>query len=406
MKKLLIVSQYFWPEEFRINELAFALGEKDLQVSVLTQTPNYPNRKIFKGNRFRLYENYNKVSVTRIPTIPRGKSKTSIFFNYLSYIVLSLPYFLFFRFKKYSYILVFQPSPVFVGLWPSVLFNGKRVKKLIWILDLWPDTFFSVFEYKFKLLNSFVVSISRFIYKSFDVLLVQTEGFKKRLQELGISKSNIEIFPNFSEEIFLKPLDRNSLIQENVDKIFKDIPEGFNIIFAGNLGYSQDIPAVLEAAKLTKQSKINWILVGTGRALEDISKQIQDDKIGNVMLLGRFDLEYMPYFFNKSDAMLVTLSDQDTFSLTIPGKIPSYMACSKPILGMLNGEGKRLIEASEAGLCSNAGDFVSLSKNAISLSNLSREELDVYSKNSFDYYQENLSKLKAVHILREKIEDD
>lgn len=406
MKKLLIVSQYFWPEEFRINELATSLGEEELEIEVLTQVPSYPNPEIFKGKRFNLKEKFAKITIYRIPTLARRSSRIGIFVNYLSYILLSLPYLLFFRFKRFDYLLVFQPSPVTVGFWPAIVFNKSGVKKLIWILDLWPDTFFSVINSESKLLNLFVEFLSKFIYKRFDYLLVQTKGFQERLMEMDILSTKIKLFPNFSEEIFQKPLIKNSPIDNKVNEVLEIIPDGFNILFAGNLGFSQDIKSVLKAAKLcSSDNKINWIFIGTGRAEESIRQEIRDNNLNNIFLLGRYDLEYMPYFFDKSDVMLVSLSNEAAFSITIPGKIPSYMACAKPILGMLSGEGKVLIEESGSGLCALAGDFNSLSKNTLMMAGLEPYELADYSKQSQEYYKNNLSKTKALEIIKSILED-
>lgn len=407
MKKLLIVSQYFWPEEFRINELAKSLGEEELEIKVLTQIPSYPNYEIFKGRRFNFKEKLGKLVVYRIPTLARRNSKTGIFINYLSYIIFSFPYLLFFRFKQFDYLLVFQPSPVIVGFWPVILFNSPKIKKIIWILDLWPDTFFSVINSNSRFLNSFVEGLSEFIYKRFNNLLVQTKGFKIRLIQMGIEAKNIKLFPNFSEEIFQKPLVKNTPIDAKVNEVLDHIPKGFKILFAGNLGYSQDIESVLKAAELCGGEKhLNWIFIGTGRAEESILQKIKESGLNNVFLLGRFDLEFMPYFFDKCDVMLVTLSNEEAFSITIPGKLPSYMASAKPILGMLNGEGKELIERSNAGLCSNSGDFKSLSENALYMAKLEPENLAFHAKNAFEYYENNLSKIKAVEIIKEILQDD
>ncbi len=407
MKKLLIVSQYFWPEEFRINELATELCEENLEIKVLTQIPSYPSAKIFKGRRYRFKEQFKKITIYRIPTLSRGNSKIAIFFNYLSYILFSLPSLLYLKSKKFDFLIVFQPSPVTVGLWPAIIFNSKKIKKIIWILDLWPDTFYSVLNSKIKFLDGLVNSLSKFIYQRYDNLLVQTNGFKKRLKEMQIEESYIKYFPNFSEEVFSKALSKKSSIKCRVDEIFSTIPDGFNILFAGNLGFSQDIFSVLKAAELTlNKGKINWIFLGAGRAENPLKEYLNKRDLDNVYFLGRYNIELMPYFFNKADTMLVSLSDEEVFSMTIPGKIPSYMACSKPILGMLNGEGKDLIEKSNCGLCSHAGDFRSLAKNASLMANLKSDELDIYSNNSLKFYNEHLSKKHAVKIIKDLFEDE
>jgi glycosyltransferase involved in cell wall biosynthesis len=195
-------------------------------------------------------------------------------------------------------------------------------------------------------------------------------------------KKRLIYFPNWAEDVF---------VQKKQIKV-PEMPSGYNIMFAGNVGEAQDFETILNAAKETKQNNINWIIIGDGRKKKWVEEEIVKRNITNVYLFGRYPMEYMPSFFEKADAMLVSLKKDEIFGLTVPAKIQTYLCSGKVIIGMLDGEGAEIIKESKAGLVCNSGDTECLIKNAILLSTLSLSSIKNMEKNAIKYYNNNFDK--------------
>jgi glycosyltransferase involved in cell wall biosynthesis len=392
--KILIVSQYFYPEDFKVNDIAFDFVKRGHEVTVFTAKPNYPQGKFYKGYSFfgKSNEIINGVKVIRIPIFPRlnGTGKFLII-NYLSFIFFS---FLFKYRVKGNFDVVFShlPSPLIAAL-PAIWFKNKFKSKLyLWVLDLWPESI----QANSKIKDGFIINnlnrLIKYIYNNTDVILISSRVFKNSILDKGINPDKIiKYFPNWAEDVF---------INEIID--FADmpiLPEGFNVMFAGNIGDSQDFESILEAAKLTKGKGINWILVGDGRKVSWIKEEIEKHSMINVYLLGRYPLDMMPSLFKEADAMLVSLKDSPTFSLTVPAKVQAYMASSKIILGMFNGEGQLLINESGSGYAVDAGKFSELCEKIQTIKSLSKEQRFEMEKSSKNYYLDNFSKKQLFDLL-------
>lgn len=385
--KILIVSQYFYPENFKVNDIAFDFVKKGHEVTVLTGKPNYPQGSFFKGYSFfkKRKETINGVNVIRVPIIPRfnGSSKYLVL-NYLSFIFFSF-FAVNFRIKGgFDVIFSHLPSPLtsaIPGIWLKRKFKAPLI---LWVLDLWPESISANSNIKGGILLKTLKKVIQHIYNNTDKILVSSRAFKISIvKNFNIEEKKIDYFPNWAEDIFIK--------KNNIEQTIPELPEGFNVMFAGNLGESQDFESILKAAKLTKNT-INWIIVGDGRKADWIRKEIKKQVLTNVCLLGRFPLNTMPSFFKKADMMLVSLKDEPTFALTIPAKIQAYMASGKIIIGMLNGEGKNLINNSGSGIAVSAGKSQELSNKVLRIKSLSAEERIKMEKNSLKYYKENFSK--------------
>lgn len=395
--KILIVSQYFYPENFKVNDIAFDFVKKGHKVTVLTGKPNYPQGKFYEGYGFfsKRKETINGVNVIRVPLFPRFDGRgMHLAINYFSFIFFSF-FAVYFRIKgSYDVIFSHLPSPLtsaIPGIWLKRKFNAPLV---LWVLDLWPESVSANSNIKGGFVLRKLKKIIQFIYNNTDKILVSSNTFKiSIIENFKIEEAKIDYFPNWAEDVFTKDQKENFSIPE--------FPDGFNILFAGNLGDSQDFESILKAAKHS-QGEINWILVGDGRKSKWIKSKIEQENITNVYPLGRFPLKTMPSFFKKADAMLVSLKDEPTFALTIPAKIQAYMASSKIILGMLNGEGKDLINNSGCGLAVAAGDFRELVKKGKEIKNLSKEKTHDMEKLSFLYYTENFSKNRLFANLEER----
>jgi colanic acid biosynthesis glycosyl transferase WcaI len=368
--KVLVVSQYFWPETFRVNEIVSELCARGHDVAVLTGRPNYPQGVIdpdFRAAPER-FSTYAGASVLRVPLRPRGSGNLRLVLNYFSFVFwgcLLGPWLL--RGRKFDAIFVFETSPITAAL-PAILMKWiKRAPLSMWVLDLWPDTLKAVGIVKTERALWAAGLLCRFIYHHCDLILGQSRAFVEPIRRWTGSTEKFRYFPAWSEEVF------DSAGQAAAPAADLAPHAGcFNILFAGNIGDAQDFPSVLQAAQLTRdRTDIRWLILGDGRAAPQVKADIE--RLGlaeTVFMLGRHPVERMPNFFAGADALFVSLKPDPIFGMTIPGKVQSYLASGKPLLGMLDGEGARLIEDAGAGLVAPAGDAAALARRAIALAEL------------------------------------
>lgn len=388
--RILIVSQYFWPENFRINDLAAGLRERGHEVSVLTGYPNYPSGRIFEGYGFlrRCREDYGGIKVHRVPLFPRGSGRGwRLALNYLSFVFFASLWGPFICREKYDLIFVYEPSPVTVGIPAAVLKKIKRAPLFFWVLDLWPESLSATGALREGPALRAVDRLVRRIYARCDRLLIQSQSFGSYLERQGVAREKIVYFPNWAEALFeeaaLQP-------EPGAGRDEGDFPGGFRVVFAGNIGAAQDFPTILRAAELLQQRcpDIRWIIVGGGRMEPWVREQVGLRGLSEIVFLaGEHPLEDMPRFFARADVMLVTLRDDPIFALTIPGKLQSYLACGRPVAAALDGEGARVIRESGAGLAAPAEDAAALAEAVERLYRLPAEERDGMGQRGRDYYR-------------------
>lgn len=372
---ILVVSQYFWPENFRINELVRSLTERGYHVTVLTGMPNYPEGRIYDGYGLRrnMRQSYFGAEVVRVPLVPRGKgSSVLLFLNYVSFAFFASVLSPVVIRKKFDFIFVCQLSPVTVGLPAILLKKVLKIPIVYWVLDLWPESLAAIGVVKSKIILNYVDQLVRFIYRNCDKIIVSSQGFIQSIESKGISSKRLDYFPNWYEMDY--SVKQKSGLKNQFD--IQKLPKGFKVMFAGNIGVAQDFETILSAAELTKKySDIHWIILGDGRMSDWVKKEISSRGLSDSFhMLGRFSSEAMPYFFAEADAMLVTLKNDPIFSLTAPGKIQSYMACAKPIIAAVDGEGNRLITDSGSGLASPSGDPEALAESVIAIYHMTEEQ--------------------------------
>lgn len=364
--RILVVTQYFWPENFRVNDLVAEWVSRGHQVTVLTGIPNYPTGEVFDAYRRNPgdFVNYEGAMVVRAPMLPRGKGGIRLILNYLSF-VLGAATFGAWRLRalKADVIFVFEPSPVTVGLPAVWLGKLKKAPVVFWALDLWPETLAALGVVRSQRALALVGSMVRFIYGRCALVLGQSRGFLGNLAKYCTDHRKIRYFPSWAEDVFVA--DRVQPAPE-----IPVLSDTFNVVFAGNIGEAQDMPAVLAAAEQLKEnSAIRWIIVGDGRRsawlqAEVVKRGLQD----KVLLPGRFPVERMPSFYAHANALLVSLKSDPVFSMTIPGKVQSYLMAGVPLVGMLDGEGAAVIKEANAGLVCRAGDSDGLAKAILTLS--------------------------------------
>lgn len=358
---VLIVTNHFWPEEFRINDLALGLRERGHDVSVLTGIPNYPAGRFFSGYGLfkKRRESYRGIKIVRAPLIPRGNgSGLRLALNYASYAFSACLVAPFVCREEYDLILVFESSPVTVGLPALILKKLRNIPILFWVQDLWPETLSATGVVRSEKVLNWVGYLVRCLYRSSDRILIQSKAFAPSVNRWSSCPERIRYFPNTAEELY-QPL-----------QLPPDAPErekvvcGFRVMFAGNIGVAQDFGTILDAAERLKDyAEIHWIIIGDGRRRFWVEEEIEKRGLNKtVHILGRYPVESMPRFFSLADVLLVTLKDEPIFALTIPSKIQSYLACAKPLIACLNGEGARVVNEAGAGLTCAAEDSEALAE--------------------------------------------
>lgn len=392
--RILVVTQYFWPENFRINDLVKELVQREHQVTVLTGIPNYPAGKVFDEYRQQpgAFACYEGAQVVRVPMLARGTGGLRLLLNYLSFVLGGAiwgPWRL--RGKKIDLIFVFEPSPVTVGL-PAVLMGKlKKAPVVFWALDLWPETLAAIGVVRSPRVLGWVGHMVRFIYDRCALVLGQSRGFLDNIAKYCTDKQKIRYFPSWAEDVFTG-------VDVHPAPEVSAMPGGFNVVFAGNIGEAQDMPAVLDAAECLKDdTAIRWIIVGDGRKSEwlkaEVAKRGLQDK---VLLPGRFPVERMPSFYAHADALLVSLKRDPVFSMTIPGKVQSYLMAGIPIAGMLDGEGAAVILDANAGLTCAAGDGAGLAQVVRAMAAMTPDERRTLGRNGLQYAKKEFGRIQLM----------
>lgn len=401
--KILIVSQYFYPEEFKINDLTREFVNRGHQVTVLTGKPNYPKGEYFEGYQFKgvIREEYLGAEVIRVPLRKRGTAGgKNLALNYLSFVINAN---MFIRNNRLEFdaILVYEISPItqaYPALYCKKKYGGKV---LLWVQDLWPESVMAAGGVTNKLVLGVLDRMVKWIYKRCDVLMVQSYGFRESILSKGDYASKIVYTPNWAEDLYLEKTPVNE------EPIKAMMPDGFRVMFAGNIGYAQDVGSIIKAANETRNHpEIKWVIVGDGRAREAVEAQAKElDLIDTVCFLGRHPMAEMPTFFSYADAMIVSLRDEYIFSLTVPAKTQSYMASGKPIVSMLNGEGNRIVDEAHCGLTAPSGDYKRLADNVIAMYQMTKEGREQMGKNGLDYYLQHFDKKRVVDNIIEAMKE-
>ena len=402
--RILLVTQYFWPENFLINQLSRKLLESGHQITVITGKPNYPEGEVYSGYSASgiSYEEYAGIEVIRVPLRPRKKGPIGLVLNYLSFVLSGLwfmPRLL--KGREFDTILVFAISPITAAI-PAI-----RLKRLfgahlaIWVQDLWPKSLSSTGYVNNKLVLNWVGSLVRWIYGHADTLLGQSKAFVEDM-ECYADRGKILYYPN--------SIDADSFASAPVsppnvdDHSFK---HGFSVVFAGNIGKAQAIPTLIKAASLLSDSDCNLIFLGGGSMLRWAEQEVSNLKLTNVHFLDKVDNQYMSWVYEQSDSLLVSLVDEEIFSYTIPSKLQASLAAGRPIVASINGEAATIIKESGAGLATPAEDAAGLAESILKLRNMSaqdRLELGVSGQKYFrEHFDMDIQAQKLIEILQQRI---
>lgn len=355
--RILFLSHYFYPEPFSNTDIARALVQRGHEVEVVCYVPNYPDGTFYPGysNRERREEELDGIRIRRAWTIPRGNNRGTLLVNFLLFSFTAL--FTIWRRGVGNYDVSFtsMPSPIFQGVASIVMKKLRGVPAVWWVQDLWPESLLVTLGIR----NSFVARLMRwicgFLYRRADLLLVQSEAFRPRLEALGVSPERISFFPNTAPDEFV--VIASGQADPAINALFP--PTQLRLMFAGNIGESQNLDIIVAAAsRLRNICDIQWVIVGSGRDAGRISKRVLDAGVEDlVVLTGRHPMNSMPHFYALADAMIVSLKDTEIFALTVPYKLQTYMSAGKPVIGSISGEARRIIEMANIGFCADANDL-------------------------------------------------
>ena len=389
-KKILFISQYFYPENFKGNDLVFELHRRGHEIIVITAKPNYPGGYFFDGYGFwkRNIEIINGVYIYRLPILTRGNGGgLRLLLNYVSFYLSSYLFFLLKGKKlKYDVIITQQLSPMTSSLSAIWYKNLNKTPLITWTLDLWPESVIATTRIKRGILIIWLERLAKKLYDSSDYILVSSKSFIESISSRILNAQKINYFPNWADKIFEEKIQSEE---------FPKLPDGFNIVFAGNLGEAQDLSNVINCIRLLKSSKnINFLFVGSGRFENELKKETLN--FSNVFMLPHYSMEYMPSLYEKSSIMLLSLKGGEFISNTVPAKLQTYMSCGKPVVAMIDGEANYLIKESNCGLAASAGDYIKLAEFIEVLSNMSKVELNRLGKNGQEYYQKCFSRESAI----------
>lgn len=403
---VLYISQYFFPEQFLNNHVAKALIAGGHRVTAICCVPNYPAGRFFEGysNRRLREEIWNGVDIQRVFTVPRGKSAARLLANYLVYpIAASWKILRLGRRRRGKISFVSMPSPLFqafAGVFAKKIWN---IPTVFWVQDIWPDSAIITLRMRNPFAIAILNAICGWLYRQADLVMVQSDGFHSRISGFGVSPDRIVTLPNFAPDSFF-PVEPSQV----PDRIRSLFPRNRRIVmFAGNIGESQDFDTIVEAAALLSPGNDMLIaVVGSGRDEVRVRALVSEKKLEDRFLfLGRHPEADMPFFFACADAMLVSLRDEPIFALTVPSKVQAYLACGKPILASLAGEGSAIVESAQAGKVVAPSSPEALCDGFLYFSRAPEVELRAMGENARSVYNAKYSLPAIMEILEKSLAD-
>lgn len=389
-KHILVISQYFYPEQFRINDICTEWVKRGYQITVITGIPNYPEGRFFSGYHLlqKRKEDYHGVSVIRLPIIPRRKGSLMLALNYLSFVVSGGIWSLCSRIKA-DYVFIFEVSPMTQAL-PGVWYAKRRqIPCYLYVQDLWPDNVQIITGIHNKMFIGCIDKMVQYIYKRCKRVFVTSQSFKKTLEERKVPAPKVVYWPQYAED-FYQPVKKNKMT------------DAFTIVFTGNIGYAQGLDILPKASELLKDENIRFLMVGDGRYRTELEREIGERNISEMFqFVGRVKPEEVPVYLAQADVAFLSFQDSPLFEKTIPAKLQSYMACGMPILAVANGETKRIIEEAGCGVCVPLRNLERLSETIRSLPQMNGGQM---RKNALRYSEQNFSKKKLMDFMEQFLE--
>lgn len=391
-KHILVVSQYFYPEQFRINDMCKEWINRGYEITVITGIPNYPQGRFYRGYGWlkKRTEEYEGVHIVRLPLIARGNNSITLILNYFSFVVSGRIWSLFTKIKA-DKVFVFEVSPMtqaLLGVWYA---KRNHVPCLIYVQDLWPENVEVVTGIHNKRIIGAIDRMVDYIYSNCKYIFATSYSFVKRIEERKTvwkdGKSKVVYWPQYAEE-FYKPLKPKAL-KEILDN------DTFKIIFTGNIGYAQGLEILPKAAAILKREHTlcEFYIIGDGRYKKEFEGDILKNDVTEMFhLLGRKNPEEIPQYLANCNMAFLSFADNALFGMTIPAKLQSYMACGIPIIAAASGETREIIESSFSGYVSEIGNASQLAGNIKKAIQEPQETISEMGKNALKYYQKEFTK--------------
>lgn len=402
--RIAFISQYFFPEQFSNNAIAKDLVRRGHEVHVICCVPNYPAGRFFDGysNSARREEKWEGTQISRAYTVPRGKGAVSLVANYLIYPI-AASWTMFRRLKPRADVsFVSMPSPLLQAMAGLILRWRAGTPCVYWVQDIWPESATYTLGLKSRLIVGPLNWLCGWLYRRADIVMIQSAAFRDMIVRFGVSPDRIRVLPNTAPDSY-RPLEPGQAVEYATV-----VPQqGFRLMFAGNIGESQDFDTLITAARLLRsRQNLHWIIIGSGRDEDRVKQRVKDEGLDACFhFLGRFSEEEMPKFFAHADAMLVSLKDIPIFALTVPYKVQCYMACGKPIIASLNGEGARIVNESNAGIAVAASQPELLAAAIVRMMEAGDNGRAIYAANARRYFDENYSAAKVYGDLEQALKD-
>lgn len=400
MKKqehILVVSQYFYPEQFRINDICKEWVMAGHKVTVLTGIPNYPQGKFYKGYGMfkKTKEQWEGIDIIRIPIIPRGSNPIMLSLNYISFVISGFFWQLFTGLKP-DRVFIYEVSPMtqaLVGVW---LAKRRKVPCYMYVTDLWPENFEYITGIHSKLIVTPIEWMVKYLYKSCRTIFISSRSFVDSIKSKGIKEEKIVYWPQYAEDFYIhktiSEVDENSIRIRQKGK--------FHILFAGNIGEAQGLDVLVDTAKILKENgrdNVLFCMVGDGRHKSTLMDNVEKQQVSEMFsFYPRIPAVQIPDVFAQTDAALICLSKSDVFALTLPAKTQSCLACGKPVIVSADGEIQNIIEEAGCGVVANAKDPEALAERIEYLISLGQDELAKMSENAISYYNRNFDKEKLL----------
>ena len=396
-KRILIFTNHFYPEQFKINEIVDWLSVEKSHIRVITGFPNYPNGKIYKEFLNKSLKNIfsKNVTINRLFLIPRGNgSNLILLINYISYFISCFVFTIYIAIfkKKYDVIFVHHTSPILIAIHPIIYSFFHKSKNILWDLDIWPESLKAVNIIKSKFIIKQIEWFMKLIYSRYSLILVGSKSLKKIVSKRF--KGKVSYFPNWADKVVeINKVDENLSFEISKDK--------FNIMYTGNIGRAQNFQDLIVTMQLVKEN-IHWIFVGDGRFKKEFKSLLEENKIiHKTTFIGNIDIDKIPSIATYANSLFLSLKDNEIFSKTVPAKLQTYMSLGKPIIALLKGEGATIIKDARCGIVEENNNYVELAKNI----NIFTKKLEIeyfeLGKNGKIYYDNHFnSELRKQEILK------
>ncbi|OWV26298.1 glycosyltransferase WbuB [Fibrobacter sp. UWB1] len=408
MAHILVISQYFYPEQFRINDMCQEWVKRGHKVTVVTGIPNYPQGEFYKGYGWfkNRRETWNGVEIIRLPLVARGHGSVRLALNYLSFVVSGF-FWSHFTSLKADYVFTFEVSPMtqaLLGVWFA---KRRKIPNYLYVQDLWPENVEIVTGIHSKAVLGPISRMVNYIYKRCDAIFATSPSFVTDIQmRCPGQEQKVHYLPQYAED-FYKPAasrhpreaDGSQLCHPERNEVkSKDL---FKIAFTGNIGKAQGLEILPKTAALLKgKANVNFTIVGDGRNKVELLKQIEENGVGDMFtMIDRQPAEKIPAILAECDAAFISFMDTPLFTKTIPAKLQSYMACGKPIVASACGETERIVREANCGVCAPIGDADALARAILEVKD--NPELLQMGKNAVEYSEVHFSKAKLMDEIEE-----